>query len=242
MDDFDDLTRSHRPPTAARPLLGCTMLLVEDSRFASEAVRLLALRSGARIRRADTLAAAERHLKVYRPAVVLVDVGLPDGDGAELIRTLDLARPRVTAVIGTSGDPDSEALAMGAGADGFIAKPVSSLAAFQEAILRHLPAEAQPPSPRALPHEQVEPDRIAFRDDLAHVATLLEERPEGGSAADEGLTRYISQFLSGVARSVGDEVLTRAACDLARKGTPLESRLTALAGLVQDRMGDRRAL
>ena len=232
---------SARPPTAARPLLGCTLLLVEDSRYASEAMRLLSLRSGARIRRADSLASAERHLKVYRPSVVIVDLGLPDGCGADLIRLLDIARPRVGALLGTSGDPDAEARAMEAGADGFIAKPVSSLAAFQEAILRHMPPESQPPAPRALPRERVEPDRIAFRDDMAHVASLLEGR-SGEGPADEGLSRYLSQFLAGVATSAGDEALGAAARDLAAPGAPLAPRLSRLAGMVQERMGDRRAV
>ncbi|MEL7181360.1 MAG: response regulator, partial [Pseudomonadota bacterium] len=54
METLDDLMFT-RAPTARRPLLGLTVLVVEDSRFASDAVRLMCLRSGARIRRADSL-------------------------------------------------------------------------------------------------------------------------------------------------------------------------------------------
>ena len=101
----EDFPTFHARPTREQPLAGITALLVEDSRCASEAMRLLALKSGARLRRADSLAAAHRHLSVYRPMLVIVDMGLPDGSGAELIGTLARAEPRVPVLLGTSGDP-----------------------------------------------------------------------------------------------------------------------------------------
>ena len=99
MDDSDPFAARLQKPTAERPLLGLTVLIVEDSRYASEAMRLLCLRSGARIRRADSLRAARRHLQVYRPAAIIVDLGLPDGSGLDLIAELDAASPRVAALL-----------------------------------------------------------------------------------------------------------------------------------------------
>jgi DNA-binding NarL/FixJ family response regulator len=118
----DDLTTFlvPRSATAERPLMGLTVLLVEDSRFASEAVRLLCLRSGARIRRADCLASAYRHLQVYRPSVVIVDMGLPDGSGGDLIAAIRQMVPAVPVVLGISGDSGLRGDAMAAGADGFL--------------------------------------------------------------------------------------------------------------------------
>jgi len=103
MDDRDAFLTT-RSPTANRPLLGLTVLVVEDSRFSCDAMRLLCLRSGARIRRADCLRSARRHLQVYRPAVLIVDLGLPDGSGAELIDDMNRTTPRVDVILGTSGD------------------------------------------------------------------------------------------------------------------------------------------
>lgn len=238
MESLDDLLIP-RTPTAKRPLLGLTVLVVEDSRFACEAVRLMCLRSGARIRRADSLEHARKHLGVYRPSVLIVDVGLPDGSGLGLIDSFSKATPRIDVILGTSGDPDMESAVFEAGGDGFLSKPTANLAAFQEAILQHLPADRQPPSPRTLSDEVISPDMVAYHDDLSHVAQVL--------ATDDGVETlgYVTQFLSGIAHSANDTDLSEAVTALARDhaiGNTSPADLQRLGAMVNTRLSQASPL
>jgi CheY-like chemotaxis protein len=231
-DPIADLIWNRRP-TADRPLLGQTVLVVEDSRFACEAMRLLCLGSGARIRRADSLRAAARHLAVYRPSVIVVDIGLPDGSGLSLLRDLARGQPRVPVLLAISGDETQRTAALAAGADDFLAKPFTSLAAFQAAVLAHLPAAARPQGPRPLAEGAVTPDPIALRDDLSHVAALLAAAPDG-DALD-----YAAQFIGGVATSARDDALGRAAAELRSSrasGTGVKAAISRLARLIDARI------
>lgn len=199
---------------AEQPLAGLTLLAVEDSRYASEALRLLCRRAGARLRRAETIAQAEAHLRVYRPDVVIVDLGLPDGPGEGLIRALvrsPATRPRV--VLGTSGAPEGRAAALAAGANGFLEKPVESLAALCAALRRHLPDIGLEPGPSG-PEPPIAADPLALQDDLAEAARRL----QGSPAAEE--QRFVSSFLRGLARSAHDPALETAA--LQANGETLE--------------------
>lgn len=238
MDDLDDFM-TLRPPTARRPLFGLTVLVVEDSRFACKAVRLLCLRSGARIRRSDSLEHAQKHLNVYRPAVLIVDVGLPDGSGLALIESCAKAHPRIDVILGTSGDEDMHGPVMTAGANGFMAKPIASLSTFQSSILMHLPPDRQPTGPRLVSDEIVHPDILAYHDDLSHVANVIET---GHGTESVG---YVTQFLRGVARSVDDSDLDDAAAALARKfadGQSTAADLTALGAMVHERLNSADAI
>lgn len=241
MTDTDPFATPYPAPTPGRPLLGLTILVVEDSRYACEALRLMCLRSGARIRRADCLKSARRHLQVYRPSAAIIDLGLPDGSGEDLIRELACATPRIAAILGCSGDEFAEDAAIAAGADGFLAKPVTSLALFQNAILSRLPAERRPGGPRAVIDEDIRPDPLAYQDDMAHAADVLNDHGrEDGKMLD-----YVAQFVGGVARSADDAPLAEAAARLARaraSGNPVAADAARMAGLVQDRLDRKRAI
>lgn len=237
MDDRDPFARAPIP-SARRPFLGLTILVVEDSRYASEALRLLCLKSGARIRRADSLRTARRHLSVYRPTVLLVDLGLPDGCGGTLLQEAAAAQPPVPARLGMSADPSRAAEALAAGADGFLEKPIASLATFQAAVLERLPDRA-PPACDEPPAEELRPDPAIYRDDLATAAEII------GGEMEEAELDYLVQFLSGVARSAGDAPLRLATDALAqarREGRPRRNDLARLAGLVQERLTERAAI
>jgi CheY-like chemotaxis protein len=220
-------------------LNGMTILVVEDSRFASEAVRLLCLRSGARIRRADSLRSARRHLGVYLPTAVIVDLGLPDGSGIELIHDLATATHRIPVILATSGDEGQFLAALGAGADGVLAKPIESLAVFQKAVLDPLPLDQRPTGLRLVSGETVQPDPIALHDDFAHIADILT------TSENDEMLDYVAQFLSGVARSAHDNDLEAAAVALAirrAEGGSTRSDLARVAGMLQERLVGRAAV
>ena len=209
------------------PLQGLTILAVEDSRYACEALRLIAQRAGARLRRAETLETARAHLRTYRPDVAIVDLGLPDGRGEALIRELVLALPRTGAIIGMSGLPSGRGSALAAGADGFLEKPLAGYRAFCEMVSRFLPDRVDLPGAElTLPLPA--PDLLALQDDLERAAQELAHDP------DRARQRYLTGFLAGIARVTQDQDLARAS-DQAAQGpdgmAPLRALLTArLAG------------
>ena len=213
----------HHPPSPDRPLAGLTVLAVEDSRFACEALRLMCNRLGARLRRAETLAAAAAHLRTYRPDVVLVDLGLPDGSGLGLIAGLAALGPSKPLVIGMSGEDSAQAAVMAAGAAGYLAKPLESLGAFRDVLLAHLPGRGWLGGFAAAPAQAMPlPDTLALRDDLLRAAACL--------ARDGGGDAYVAGFVAGLARATHDAALERAARGPTAELVPiLQDRLASLS-------------
>ena len=217
-------------------LFAVTILLVEDSRSASEAIRLFAAESGARVRRADSLHAASRHLAIYRPNVVMVDLGLPDGDGMALIRHLASASTPIGAIVALSGQERAtwQAEAIAAGAAACLEKPIASLRTFQECVLGVLPdAETRRrPDERALALEGRASVQAALGEDLRRARGLLAEAMPTG---DADTIAYCAQFLGSVGEMLGDRDLTSAARVATEPGGAL-----LLAGLLDRRLGAGR--
>lgn len=223
-DTLDDFLMM-RPPTPERPLLGAVILVVEDSRHACEAIRLVCQRSGARIRRAESLASAERHLCSYRPRIAVVDLGLPDGSGLDLVARLARAEPRIDGIVATSGDETRRKAAEMAGADVFLAKPIASVAGFRDVILGLVPEALRPARVVAPADDAVLPDPMSLRDDLCHAADLL------GADPDRRTLDYVAAFLASLGKSAGDpglgEIGRAVAALAAGDGAATPARLAA---------------
>jgi DNA-binding response OmpR family regulator len=112
------------------------ILLVEDDADLAEVVALGLRNESYAVDVARTCAEAEDLLRTTDVDLACVDLGMPDGDGLDLVRRLahdpDLRRPRRTIVI-TARDAVADRVAgLDAGADDYLVKPF----AFSELVAR----------------------------------------------------------------------------------------------------------
>lgn len=202
MPNIPDYVAHSSDRNLATPAMrNATMLVVEDSRYSCEVLRLYCRQLGIRLRRAADLGQAQAHLRLYRPDIVLIDLGLPDGRGEGLIAQLARGAHRPPLIIATSGDDSARPAALAAGADLFLDKPLPELTEFRGLLVDHYPT----PLPLALlPNRPFRPDAdpLALQDDLSMAAKELTQTQD---------LSYISGFVAGVAGSAGDQELHRIA-------------------------------
>ena len=120
-------------------MIGDTILIVEDEvpmrRFLCSALAS----HGFRVVEAATLAQAERAATYARPSAVLLDLGMPDGDGLDLLKVLRERSSAPVIVLSARDREDEKVLALDAGADDYLTKPfgTSELLARIRVALRH---------------------------------------------------------------------------------------------------------
>jgi two-component system OmpR family response regulator/two-component system response regulator QseB len=142
------------------------VLVVEDDKGIAEGLAAHLARTGHAVDCTDTLAAGWRALSSEPYDVVLLDLGLPDGDGISLLRRLreaaagrlpDAATP---VLIMTARDQVASRIeALDLGADDYLTKPFDpdELAARMRALRRRLAGRAQP----TIRHGEIELDPAA---------------------------------------------------------------------------------
>ncbi|MCB1405361.1 MAG: response regulator transcription factor [Rhodobacteraceae bacterium] len=100
------------------------LLLVEDSADLSAAVLRYLRAEGHAADHAPDAASARDALAVAPYACVILDLGLPDGSGLEILRQMRAARDTTPVIVATARDQISDRIAgLDAGADDYLVKP-----------------------------------------------------------------------------------------------------------------------
>lgn len=115
------------------------LLIVEDDLVLADAIRSGLQRRGLASDHAASLGDAGGMLKSMAYTAVVLDLGLSDGDGVDLLRSLRTRRQSLPVLILTArGDIQDRLLGLDAGADDYLVKPfdMDELAARLRALLR----------------------------------------------------------------------------------------------------------
>ncbi len=124
------------------------VLIVEDEVPMRRLLRATLDAHGYRVVEAGTLAEGHVAATTHNPEIVVLDLGLPDGDGLALVRSLRTWTRVPIVVVSARGRDDDKITALDAGADDYVTKPFSTgeLLARLRVALRHAatPAESAP--------------------------------------------------------------------------------------------------
>ena len=102
------------------------VLIVEDDQGIADVLRILAEANGMRVIAANTCDLAIREAESHRPDLAIVDLGLPDRDGIQLIQTLRTWSHLPILVLSARTLESQKLAAFNAGADDYVAKPFSA--------------------------------------------------------------------------------------------------------------------
>jgi two-component system KDP operon response regulator KdpE len=125
------------------------VLVIEDDAGIRQVLRALLQAEQYRVIEAETAARAEIEARSHKPDLLLVDLGLPDGDGLKVIQHVRNWSPVPIVVLSARTMEAQKVAALDAGADDYVTKPFSApelLARVRAALRRRARGTEQPPA------------------------------------------------------------------------------------------------
>ncbi len=117
------------------------LLVIEDDGALARGLAFNLEADGHEVRHAGSCGEARSELSTFDPHLVLLDLGLPDGDGLDLLRELREAGDRRAVLCLTArGQETDQVMGLGLGADDYVTKPfaLAVLRARIDALLRRV--------------------------------------------------------------------------------------------------------
>jgi len=124
------------------------VLVIEDERDIRNILRALLEADHYRFIEAETAARGEIEARSHKPDLILVDLGLPDGNGVDLIRRVRTWSSVPIIVLSARTMEEQKIAALDAGADDYVTKPFSTpelLARVRAALRRNVRNADQTP-------------------------------------------------------------------------------------------------
>lgn len=171
------------------------ILIVEDEPAIRTVLRVLLEAQGYRCIEADTALRAEIEARSHKPDLLLIDLGLPDGDGVAVIRRVRDWSQVPVVVLSARAMEEQKIAALDAGADDYVTKPFSApeLLARLRAALRRDVRGAAPAAAVQFGALQVD----------------LARREARGDGVDVHFTPLEYRLLASLARHLGSIVMQR---------------------------------
>jgi two-component system KDP operon response regulator KdpE len=165
------------------------VLIVEDDPGIRNVLRVLLAAANYRVVEAESAARGEIEARSHKPDVLIVDLGLPDRDGLDVIRSVRSWSAVPIIVLSARTNEEQKIAALDVGADDYVTKPFGAaelLARVRAALRRTVTG--------ALPTTQIHLGRLVI--DLAR-------RELRGSAPQVHLTPLEYRVLENLARDPG---------------------------------------
>ncbi|MBN8458473.1 MAG: response regulator transcription factor [Verrucomicrobia bacterium] len=204
-------------------------LIIDDEVQIRRLLRLALESRGYTVREAESGRLGLQAVAIHRPDVVLLDLGLPDMDGLDVLASLREWNPVPVLVLSVKDQEHIKVAALDAGADDYVTKPFGTAELLSRlAALRRRNQNSESPTITAGPltmhldrHEaflagealKMTPTEFAFLRTLAkHAGRIVTQNhllSEVWGPQGAGQTHYLRVYANHLRKKLGDQVILR---------------------------------